>query len=90
VPEDFDRLGRVSMSAEHLTPLLDEFDAAQCTAVARRLREADVWQVPNLVLWKAWASAGRVERQPSSSCVSDFRVTCEFESQGPATVRPPL
>ena len=58
VPEDFARLVRVSMSAEHLTPLLDGFDAAQCTAVARRLREADVWQVPTLVLWKAWASTG--------------------------------
>jgi imidazolonepropionase-like amidohydrolase len=58
VPEDFGRLVRVSMSAEHLTPLLDGFDAAQCTAVARRLREADVWQVPTLVLWKAWASTG--------------------------------
>ena len=46
------------MSAEHLTPLLDGFDAAQCTAVARRLREADVWQVPTLVSWKLWASAG--------------------------------
>ena len=58
VPEDFARLVRVSMSAEHLTPLLDGFDAAQCTAVARRLREADVWQVPTLVLWKLWASTG--------------------------------
>lgn len=58
VPEDFARLVRVSMSAEHLTPLLDGFDAAQCTAVARRLREADVWQVPTLVLWKAWATSG--------------------------------
>ena len=56
VPEDFARLTRVNMSAELLTPLLDGFDAAQCTAVARRLREADVWQVPTLVLWKAWAS----------------------------------
>ena len=59
VPEDFARLTGRSMSAEHLTPLLDGFDAAQCTAVARRLREADVWQVPNLVLWKAWASSPR-------------------------------
>jgi imidazolonepropionase-like amidohydrolase len=58
VPEEFGRLVRVSMSAEHLTPLLDGFDAAQCTAVARRLREADVWQVPTLLLWKAWATAG--------------------------------
>jgi hypothetical protein len=58
VPEDFARLVRVSMSAEHLTPLLDGFDAAQCTAVARRLREAEVWQVPTLLLWKAWASTG--------------------------------
>ena len=58
VPEDFARLVRVSMSAEHLTPLLDGFDAAQCTAVARRLREAEVWQVPTLVLWKAWATSG--------------------------------
>ena len=66
VPEDFARLGRVSMSAEHLTPLLDGFDAAQCTAVARRLREADVWQVPNLVLWKAWASTGPGSPRASS------------------------
>jgi imidazolonepropionase-like amidohydrolase len=58
VPGDFARLVRVSMSAEHLTPLLDGFDAAQCTTVARRLREADVWQVPTLVLWKAWVSTG--------------------------------
>jgi imidazolonepropionase-like amidohydrolase len=57
VPEDFGRLPRVSTSAEHLTPLLDGFDAAQCTAVARRLREADVWQVPTLVLWKAMATS---------------------------------
>ena len=66
VPEDFARLVRVSMSAEHLTPLLDGFDAAQCTAVARRLREADVWQVPNLVLWKAWASTGPGSPRASS------------------------
>jgi imidazolonepropionase-like amidohydrolase len=70
VPEDFGRLTRVSMSAEHLTPLLDGFDAAQCTAVARRLREADVWQVPNLVLWKAWATSG-----PGSPRVSVAQLT---------------
>ena len=66
VPEDFFRLTRVSMSAEHLTPLLDGFDAAQCTAVARRLREAGVWQVPTLVLWKAWASTGPGSPRASS------------------------
>jgi imidazolonepropionase-like amidohydrolase len=59
VPEDVGRLTRRSMSADHLTPLLDGFDAAQCTAVARRLREAGVWQVPTLVMWKAWATPGR-------------------------------
>ena len=66
VPGDFGRLARVSMSAEHLTPLLDGFDAAQCAAVARRLREADVWQVPTLVLWKAMATSGPGSRLPAA------------------------
>lgn len=56
VPEDFFRLYRVTMSAAHLTPLLDGFDANRCAVLARRLRAAGSWQVPNLVLWKTWAT----------------------------------
>lgn len=58
VREDFFRLYRVSMSAAHLTPLLDGFDANLCTALARRFRAAGSWHVPNLVLWKTWATKG--------------------------------
>jgi imidazolonepropionase-like amidohydrolase len=58
VPNDFFRLPRVTMSAAHLTSLLDGFDATQCAGVARRLSEAGSWQVPNLVLWRIWATTG--------------------------------
>jgi imidazolonepropionase-like amidohydrolase len=74
VPEEFGRLVRVSMSAEHLTPLLDGFDAAQCAAVARRLREADVWQVPTLVLWKAMATSGPGSRVPAAQLAAWHRL----------------
>lgn len=51
----FGRLYRVSMSAAHLAPLLDSFDSTMCEAVAGNLRRSEVWQVPNLLLWKWWA-----------------------------------
>jgi imidazolonepropionase-like amidohydrolase len=46
------------MSSAYLTPLLDTFDAGTCEAVAQRLAQAGVWQVPTLVMWRSWANAG--------------------------------
>jgi imidazolonepropionase-like amidohydrolase len=57
VPEDFRRLFEVAMTAGHLTPLLDGFDADLCVVLARRLRTAGSWQVPTMVMWKAFARA---------------------------------
>jgi imidazolonepropionase-like amidohydrolase len=56
VPHDFPRLYQLTMSAAHLTPLLDGFDAERCAVLARRLRAADSWQVPTLTMWKVWAT----------------------------------
>ena len=51
---DFNPPAEVFMTSAHLTPLLDGFEPALCTALAQRLARADVWQLPNLVLWRAW------------------------------------
>ncbi len=45
----------VIMGSAFLAPLLDAFDSAACAALARLMAQADVWQVPTLVLWRAWA-----------------------------------
>ncbi|MBV9881046.1 MAG: amidohydrolase family protein [Gemmatirosa sp.] len=54
-PDSFLLLVQTSMSADALRPLLDGYDAGRCAAVARRLRAADVGQVPTLVLWRYWS-----------------------------------
>ena len=47
----------VIMGTAFLTPLLDGFDAELCADLAERLARAEVWQVPTLVLWQAWADS---------------------------------
>lgn len=44
------------MGADHLTQLIDGFDAKQCEQVTARLKRGGVWQVPSLLLWKWWAT----------------------------------
>ncbi|HEY4646042.1 MAG TPA: amidohydrolase family protein [Steroidobacteraceae bacterium] len=45
-----------AMSSAFLTPLLDTFDEKACTALAERLARDEIWQTPNLVLWRDWAN----------------------------------
>jgi imidazolonepropionase-like amidohydrolase len=40
------------MSDAYLTPLLDGFNAGRCRALARRLAQEKVWQVPTLTWWQ--------------------------------------
>ena len=42
-------------SGEYLAPVLAAFDADRCERLATRLAQAEVWQVPTLVLWRAWS-----------------------------------
>jgi imidazolonepropionase-like amidohydrolase len=42
-------------SGAYLAPLLAAFDADRCADLAKRLAEAEVWQVPTLVIWREWS-----------------------------------
>jgi hypothetical protein len=39
----------------YLVPVLTTFDADRCADLARRLAQAEIWQVPTLVIWRAWS-----------------------------------
>lgn len=45
----------VLTSGDYLAPVLAAFDARRCEDLAARLAQAEIWQVPTLVLWRDWS-----------------------------------
>ncbi|MGI9628841.1 MAG: amidohydrolase family protein [Longimicrobiales bacterium] len=78
-PTESDRYLAV-MSSDFISPLVDGFDEERCRGVARQLAAAEVWQVPNLTLWRFWAESPPAADTPENRAAFErvFRLNGEI------------
>ena len=75
------------LSEDYLAPLLSSFDADLCADLAMRLADAEVWQVPTLVVWKEWADGAPwipsdIEVYLRASLTTAMRITAILNGAG--------